>query len=96
MALDAFLTSSYYNMSGRCSTLGTVISIRVPEELKREMDRLRDKVNWSEEIREFIKRRIEEYRKKEIINELVEYIKTLPEAPKEVAQELVRESRDSC
>ena len=39
--------------------MGTVISIRVPEELKREMDRLRDEVNWSEEIREFIKRRIE-------------------------------------
>ena len=76
--------------------MGTVISIRVPEELKREMDRLRNKVNWSEEIREFIKRRIEEYRKKEIIDELVEYIKTLPEAPKGVAQELVRESRDSC
>ena len=76
--------------------MGTVISIRVPEELKREMDRLRNKVNWSEEIREFIKRRIEEYKKKEIINELVEYIKTLPEAPKGVAQELVRESRDSC
>ena len=76
--------------------MGTVISIRVPEELKREMDRLRNRVNWSEEIREFIKRRIEEYKKKEIINELVEYIKTLPEAPKGAAQELVRESRDSC
>ena len=75
--------------------MGTVISIRVPEELKREMDRLRDEVNWSEEIREFIKRKIEEYRKKEVVNELVEYIKTLPEAPKGVAQELVRESRDS-
>jgi len=75
--------------------LGTVISIRVPEELKREMDRLRDEVNWSEEIREFIRRRIEEYRKKRIFDELVGYIKTLPEAPKGVAQELVRESRDS-
>ena len=75
--------------------MGTVISIRVPEELKREMDRLRGEVNWSEEIREFIKR-IEEYKKREIVNELVEYIKTLPEAPKGVAQELVRESRDSC
>jgi len=75
--------------------LGTVISIRVPEELKREMDRLRGEVNWSEEIREFIKRRIEEYRKKKIFDELVEYIKTLPEAPKGVARELVRESRDS-
>jgi len=75
--------------------LGTVISIRVPEELKREMDRLRNKVNWSKEIREFIKRRIEEYKKREIVNELIEYIKTLPEAPKGVAQELVRESRDS-
>ncbi len=75
--------------------MGTVISIRVPEELKREMDRLRDEVNWSEEIREFIKRRIEEYRKKKVFDELVEYIKTLPEAPKGVARELVRESRDS-
>ena len=75
--------------------MGTVISIRVPEELKREMDRLRNKVNWSKEIREFIKRRIEEYKKREIVNELIEYIKTLPEAPKGVAQELVRESRDS-
>ncbi|MCD6126275.1 MAG: hypothetical protein J7J19_04650 [Thaumarchaeota archaeon] len=75
--------------------MGTVISIRVPEELKREMDRLRGEVNWSEEIREFIKRRIEEYRKKKIFDELVEYIKTLPEAPKGVARELVRESRDS-
>jgi len=63
----------------------------VPEELKREMDRLRGEVNWSEEIREFIKRRIEEYRKKEIFDELVEYIKTLPEAPKGIAHELERE-----
>jgi len=62
-----------------------VISIRVPEELKREMDKLRGEVNWSEEIRKFIKRRIEEYRKKEIFDELVEYIKTLPEAPKGIA-----------
>ena len=63
-----------------------MISIRVPEELKREMDRLRGEVNWSEEIREFIKRRI-----KEIFDELVEHIKTLSEAPKGVAHELVRE-----
>ena len=76
--------------------MGTVISIRVAEELKREMDKLRGEVNWSEEIRKFIKRRIEEYRKKEIFDELVEYIKTLPEAPKGIAHELVRESRDSC
>ena len=76
--------------------MGTVISIRVPEELKREMDKLRGEVNWSEEIRKFIKRRIEEYRKKEIFDELVEYIKTLPEAPEGIAHELVRESRDSC
>jgi len=67
----------------------------VPEELKREMDRLRGEVNWSKEIKEFIKRRIEEYRKKKVFDELVEYIKTLPEAPKGVARELVRESRDS-
>ena len=52
-------------------------------------------MNWSEEIKELIKRRIEEYKKKEIFDELVEYIKTLPEAPKGIAHEPVRESRDS-
>ena len=43
--------------------MGNVISIRVPPEIKREMDKLRGEVNWSEEIREFIKSKIKEYKR---------------------------------
>ncbi|RLE64152.1 MAG: hypothetical protein DRJ47_08375 [Thermoprotei archaeon] len=75
--------------------MGSVISIRVPPEIKREMDRLRGEVNWSEEIREFIKRRIKEHKKKKVLREVVAYIQTLPEAPRGTAQKLVREDRDS-
>ena len=75
--------------------VGGVISIRVPPEIKREMDELKGEVNWSEEIREFIKKKIKEYKKKKALQEVVAYIQTLPEAPKGVAQKLVREDRDS-
>jgi metal-responsive CopG/Arc/MetJ family transcriptional regulator len=74
---------------------GSVVSVRVPPEVKREMDELRDEINWSEEIREFIKRKIQEYRKRKALQELVSYIQTLPEAPKGTAQKLVRDDRDS-
>ena len=75
--------------------MGSVISIRIPPEIKREMDKLKSEVNWSEEIREFIKRRINEYKKKKALQEVVAYIQTLPTAPKGTAQKLVREDRDS-
>jgi metal-responsive CopG/Arc/MetJ family transcriptional regulator len=74
---------------------GSVVSVRVPPEVKREMDELMDEINWSEEIREFIKRKIQEYRKRKTLQELVSYIQTLPEAPKGTAQKLVRDDRDS-
>ena len=75
--------------------MGEVISIRIPPEIKREMDRLKSEVNWSEEIREFIKEKIREYRKKRILEKVVAYIQNLPEAPKGTAEKLVREDRDS-
>ncbi|WP_088855738.1 type II toxin-antitoxin system VapB family antitoxin [Thermococcus siculi] len=75
--------------------MGSVVSVRVPPEIKREMDELRGEINWSEEIREFIKKKIEEYRKRKALQEVVSYIQTLPEAPKGTAQKLVREDRDS-
>lgn len=75
--------------------MGRVVSVRVPEEVKRWMDRLRGEVNWSKEIREFIIGRIEEIKRKKALDEVVEYIKTLPEAPRGTAVRLVREDRDS-
>ncbi|MCA6213562.1 hypothetical protein GBV73_09560 [Thermococcus sp. 101 C5] len=75
--------------------MGNVVSIRVPPEIKREMDKLKGEINWSEEIRRFIKKKIEEHKKRKALQEVIDYIQALPEAPKGTAQKLVREDRDS-
>ena len=73
----------------------SVYSIRIPPEVKEEMDRLKDEINWSKEIRKFIKNKIEECKRRKALQEVVSYIQTLPEAPRGTAQKLVREDRDS-
>ncbi|MEQ9715096.1 MAG: type II toxin-antitoxin system VapB family antitoxin [Candidatus Asgardarchaeia archaeon] len=75
--------------------MSSIISIRVPPDLKRKMDKLKKKINWSKEIREFIKAKIKQYEKEKAISELIELIKSLPTAPKGTAQKLLREDRDS-
>ncbi len=72
----------------------SVYSIRIPPEIKNEMNKLKGEINWSEEIREFIKSKIEEHKKRKVLQEVVAYIQTLPEVPKGTAQKLVREDRD--
>jgi hypothetical protein len=59
------------------------------------MDRLRGKVNWSEEVRRFLEERVREYEQLEAIRELEEALKTLPQAPRGTALRYVREDRDS-
>jgi hypothetical protein len=66
----------------------------VPKELKERMDALRDVVNWSEEIRAFIERRVAELEQEKAIEELERLIEKLPPAPKGVALKYVREDRD--
>ncbi len=75
--------------------MSTVITVRVSKELKRKMDALRGKVNWSKEIRAFIEKVIREYEQMEAIEELESLIKSLPPAKKGTAHKLVREDRDS-
>ena len=76
-------------------TMRSVVSVRVPPELKKKMDEFKSQVNWSKEIREFIRRKVEELEKKRVVEDVVEFIKTLPPAPKGTAEKLVREDRDS-
>ena len=57
------------------------------------MDRLRGEVNWSEEIKRFIKNKIEEY-KRRVLKEVVAYVQTLPTAPRGTARRFVRKDRD--
>ncbi len=70
-----------------------VMSVRIPPELKREMKKYN--INWSEEIRAFIRKRIEEEEKKQALQEVIELVESLPGVPKGTAKKLVREDRDS-
>jgi len=71
-----------------------VISVKVPDEVKREMERLRKEVKWSEEIREFLRERIEKEKRKEAVGRAEEILRPLPTRPRGLASRMVRESRD--
>lgn len=75
--------------------MSSVVSIRVSEELRGEMDRFRDRICWNDEIRDFVQARVDEQIRQEAINHLVSYVETLPGVPKGTAARLVREDRDS-
>ncbi len=75
--------------------MGVTVSFRVPEELKRRMDRLRKYVNWSEELRKFLEHRVREYEQERAIEELEEIIRKIPSSPRGTATKYVREDRDS-
>jgi ribosome biogenesis protein Tsr3 len=75
--------------------MSVVYSIRIPRKLKEEMDKLRDVIDWRKEIIAFIEERIEMYRRQKVLQEIVEVLKQLPEAPRGTVARLVREDRDS-
>ncbi|MCD6222279.1 MAG: hypothetical protein J7K12_01155 [Thermoplasmata archaeon] len=70
-----------------------VISFRVPKNLKEEMKKI--KVDWSEEMRKFIERKIRSYRKEQSIKKIDLIIKSLPKTKKGTAEKYMREDRDS-
>jgi predicted DNA-binding protein len=73
----------------------SVVCIRIPRELKERMDRLRDVIGWSEEIRKFIERKVEEIEQERALREFEEIIRTIPKLPPEEAVKLVKEDRNS-
>ncbi len=74
----------------------TTLSLRVPRELKERMDKLRNRVNWSEEIRRFIEKRVAEEEQREAVLELDNLIrKIVKPSPPGTAAKLVREDRES-
>ncbi|MCI2414692.1 MAG: VapB-type antitoxin [Candidatus Aramenus sp.] len=69
--------------------MSTVISIRIPKELKQLMDKVN--VDWQTEIREYIKRRIRE----ELLKYYLESSKPYLEQMKTIDNvELIREDRE--
>ncbi len=70
-----------------------VISIRIPRELKKSMKEI--EINWSEEIRKFIEKKVREYKRVKALEEIDAMLANLPKAEKETAKNYVREDRDS-
>ena len=81
----------YYIFWYMCPTL----SVRLSDHLKEGMDRLKDRVDWSDEIRRFIEKKIEDERKRAVLRNLETQIAQLPRAAPGTASRLVRGDRDS-
>ena len=75
--------------------MSVTVSFRIPRELKRKMDEYRKFVNWSEEVRRFIERRVREYDQLRAIEELEKIIERIPQTPRGTSAGYVREDRDS-
>lgn len=75
--------------------MSEVLSIRIPRELKRRMEELKDLVNWKQEIIKFLEERVRYYEKRRVLQEVNEILRRHPRLPKGIAVELVREDRDS-
>ncbi len=70
-----------------------IVSFRVPKKLKEKMKEV--DVNWSEEVRGFIERKVKEYMRKKALDEIETMLSGLPLAKKGTAESYVREDRDS-
>lgn len=65
-----------------------IVSVKVPEDIKKKMKEL--DINWSEEIRNFIKKKIKE----KILKEVREMLKGV-KVSEDTSASIVREDRDS-
>ncbi len=72
----------------------SVVSVKVSPKVKKEMEELKDKVEWPSEIRRFIESRVEQARREENIERTERVLKTMPRVPRGTTGKLVRESRD--
>ncbi len=75
--------------------MSEVLSIRVPRELKKKIEELKELVDWRSEIVEFLWKRVEYYEKLKVLREVEKIMENHPELPPGLAVRLVREDRDS-
>ena len=73
-----------------------VVSFKVSKDVKERMDRFRDKVNWSEELRRFVEERLRELEAEENLRSVIKELKKARwSIPKGFSISSVREDRDS-
>ena len=91
---DRFV-AAYYEMVDYLRLFMSVVSVKVPHELKKDMEKRKTKINWSEEIRLFISRKIEEEQRRENLEKADSLLKSTRRLSKGEAAKIVREDRDS-
>jgi hypothetical protein len=75
--------------------MATVFTVRIPDALKREMERFDEGINWSEEVRRLLEKRVRQLanlRSREIFEEVAQ---GRPPVPRGTAARLIREDRDA-
>lgn len=75
--------------------MSSVVSFKVPLDIKKRMERLKKYVHWNEELRRYLIKRLEEVEREVNMREVVELLKKTSEVPSGTAAVLVREDRDS-
>jgi hypothetical protein len=73
----------------------SVVSVKVSPKVKKEMEELKENIEWPAEIRKFIENRLEQAKREESVRKVERILKELPQVPRGTAASLVRESRDS-
>ena len=68
--------------------MNKVISIRVTEEMHKEMQKLRRSVDWNQEIRDFIQKRVDDKKKDDVLASVTERIRKNPAFPSGSAAQL--------
>ncbi len=69
-----------------------VIGIRVPKELKEELERLG--INYSDEVRKFLTKLVREKRAEKLIKEIDDFMARIKPIKENLAAELIREDRN--
>ncbi len=69
-----------------------VIGIRVPKELKEELERLG--INYSDEVRKFLTKLVREKRTEKLIKEIDDFMARINPIKENLAAELIREDRN--
>jgi hypothetical protein len=70
------------------------VSVKVSEKTKKQMEELKDKIEWPAEIRAFIESRLEQARRDEALERVERMLKNQPKVERGTASKLVREDRD--
>jgi hypothetical protein len=73
----------------------SVVSVKISDKTKREMEELKDRVEWPSEIRAFIQSRLEQARREDTVERVEKALKNQPKTKPGTSSKLVREDRDS-